>query len=71
MSKEQNTENKDKALRISDVIAMLPTEEEIDEWFTRGSENPPYTNIKTIRAIEGAKKYRAIMMQRLDKLKSN
>ena len=68
MSKE---EAEQKALFIADVMAMLPTEEEIDEWYTRRNENPPYTNIKTVKAIEGAKKYRAIMIQRLDKLKSN
>ena len=68
MSKEEAVQ---KELFIADVMAMLPTEEEIDEWYTRRSENSPYTNIKTVKAIEGAKKYRAIMIQRLDKLKSN
>jgi hypothetical protein len=30
MSTEQNLENKDKALHIADVMAMLPTKEEIE-----------------------------------------
>jgi len=32
----------------------LPDEDEIDEIFTRRSANPPYTDIRNIRAIEGA-----------------
>ena len=60
-----------KVLNIADVMAMLPTEKEVDEWFTDRSTNPPYCNIKTVRAIEGANKYRAIMLQRLERLQSN
>jgi hypothetical protein len=60
-----------KVLNIADVMAMLPTENEIDEWFTDRSTNPPYCNIKTVRAIEGANKYRAIMLQRLEKFQGN
>jgi hypothetical protein len=52
-------------------MAMLPTEKEVDEWFTDRSTNPPYCNIKSVRAIEGANKYRAIMLQRLEKLQGN
>jgi hypothetical protein len=55
----------------ADIMAMLPTEKEVDEWFTYRSENPPHTNIKIVRAIEGANKYRAIMLQRLEKLQGN
>ena len=32
MSKEQTTENTDKALHIADVIAMLPTEKEAEQY---------------------------------------
>jgi hypothetical protein len=60
-----------KTLSIADVYAMLPTEKEVDEWFTYRSENPPHTNMKVVRAIEGANKYRAIMLQRLEKLQGN
>jgi hypothetical protein len=60
-----------KTFNIDDVIAILPTEKEVDEWFTDRSKNPPYTNVKTIRAIEGANKYRAIILQRLEKLKTD
>jgi hypothetical protein len=58
-------------ISIADVMAMLPTEKEVDEWFTDRSTNPPYSNIKSVRAIEGANKYRAIMLQRLEKLQNN
>ena len=42
-------------LTIPDMVDMLedrlPTEKEIDEWFTQRSQNPPYTNIKTVKAL--------------------
>jgi hypothetical protein len=56
---------------ITAVMAMLPTEKDVDEWFTDRSTNPPYCNIKSVKAIEGANKYRAIMLQRLEKLQGN
>jgi hypothetical protein len=71
MKKQAKKQDESKALNIADVMAMLPTEKEVDEWFTDRSTNPPYCNIKTVRAIEGANKYRAIMIQRLEKLKDN
>ncbi len=58
----------DKALDIDNIIAIMPTEKEIDEWFTSRSSNPPYCNIKTVEAIKGANKYRAIMLQRLEQM---
>jgi hypothetical protein len=61
-------EKESKVLNIDDVIAILPSEKEVDEWFTFRSENPPYTNIKAVRAIEGANKYSAVLLQRLEKL---
>ena len=71
MKKKTKNQYESKVLNIADVIAMLPTEKEVDEWFTDRSNNPPYCNIKIVRAIEGANKYRAIMLQRLEKLQGN
>ena len=71
MKNKTKKQDEKKALNIADVMAMLPTEKEVDEWFTDRSTNPPYCNIKTVRAIEGANKYRAIMLQRLEKLQGN
>ena len=71
MKNKTKKQDESKALSIADVMAMLPTEKEVDEWFTNKSENPPYCNIKTVRAIEGANKYRAIILQRLEKLQGN
>jgi hypothetical protein len=71
MKNKTKKQEETKVLNIADVMAMLPTENEIDEWFTDRSTNPPYCNIKTVRAIEGANKYRAIMLQRLEKFQGN
>jgi len=71
MKNKTKKQDESKVLNITDVMAMLPTEQEVDEWFTDRSTNLPYCNIKTVRAIEGANKYRAIMIQRLEKLKGN
>lgn len=71
MKNKTKKQDENKVLNIADVMAMLPTEKEVDEWFTDRSTNPPYCNIKTVRAIEGANKYRAIMLQRLEKLQGN
>ena len=71
MKNKGKKQGESKALSIDDVKDMLPAEKEVDEWFTNRSENPPYCNIKTVRAIEGANKYRAIMIQRLEKLQGN
>ena len=71
MENETQKQVETEVLNIADVMAMLPTENEIDEWFTDRSTNPPYCNIKTVRAIEGANKYRAIMLQRLEKFQGN
>jgi hypothetical protein len=71
MKNKAKKQDESKVLNIADVMAMLPTENEVDEWFTDRSTNPPYCNIKTVRAIEGANKYRAIMLQRLEKLQGN
>lgn len=71
MKKKTKTQDESKVLNIADVMAMLPTEKEVDEWFTDRSKNPPYCNIKIVRAIEGANKYRAIILQRLKKLQDN
>jgi hypothetical protein len=71
MKNKTKKQDESKVLNIADVMAMLPTEKEVDEWFTDRSTNPPYCNIKTVRAIEGANKYRAIMLQRLEKLQGN
>jgi hypothetical protein len=71
MKNKAKKQDESKVLNIADVMAMLPTEKEVDEWFTDRSTNPPYCNIKSVRAIEGANKYRAIMLQRLEKLQGN
>ncbi|MFH2032061.1 MAG: hypothetical protein ABIJ40_15810 [Bacteroidota bacterium] len=71
MKNKTKKQDESKVLNIADVMAMLPTEKEVDEWFTDRSTNPPYCNIKTVRAIEGANKYRAIILQRLEKLQGN
>ena len=71
MKNKTKKQDESKVLNIADVMAMLPTEKEVDEWFTDRSTNPPYCNIKTVRAIEGANKYRTIMLQRLEKLQGN
>lgn len=71
MKNKTKKQDESKVLNIADVMAMLPTEKEVDEWFTDRSTNPPYCNIKTVRSIEGANKYRAIMIQRLEKLQGN
>ena len=71
MKNKTKKQDESKVLNIADVMAMLPTEKEVDEWFTDRSTNPPYSNIKSVRAIEGANKYRAIMLQRLEKLQNN
>jgi hypothetical protein len=71
MKNKTKKQEETKVLNIADIMAMLPTENEIDEWFTDRSTNPPYCNIKTVRAIEGANKYRAIMLQRLEKFQGN
>jgi|688.fasta_scaffold405264_1 hypothetical protein len=71
MKNKTKKQDESKVLNIADVMAMLPTEKEVDEWFTDRSTNPPYCNIKSVRAIEGANKYRAIMLQRLEKLQGN
>jgi len=71
MKNKTKKQDESKVLNIADVMAMLPTENEVDEWFTDRSTNPPHCNIKTARAIEGANKYRAIMLQRLEKLQGN
>jgi hypothetical protein len=71
MKNKTKKQDESKVLNIADFMAMLPTEKEVDEWFTDRSTNPPYCNIKSVRAIEGANKYRAIMLQRLEKLQGN
>lgn len=71
MKNKTKKQDEKKVLNIADVMAILPTEKEVDEWFTYRSENPPHTNIKVVKAIEGANKYRAIMLQRLEKLQGN
>lgn len=71
MKNKTKKQDENKVFNIADVMAMLPTEKEIDEWFTDRGANPPYSNIKSVKAIEGANKYRAIILQRLEKLKGN
>ena len=72
MKNKKQEKNNTMNMSIADaMMAMLPTEKEVDEWFTDRSTNPPYCNIKSVRAIEGANKYRAIMLQRLEKLQDN
>ena len=40
MKKKTKNQYESKVLNIADVIAMLPTEKEVDEWFTDISNYP-------------------------------